>query len=259
MSETRTIQIDVDDRGKQGRIAKITIDNQKKLNCIDITLIEKLIIAIEGFNDDPEIRMLILTGAGKRAFIGGVDINTMVSLDPPKAKEFITRLHMVCAAIRNLPVPVIARISGYCLGGGLEVAAACDLRVATQDSVFGMPEVKIGLPSVIEAALLPNLVGWGKARELIYTGLNMLAEEALSCGLVEKVVAVEELDQAITKWTDAILDTGPKSIRLQKELIREWEQLPVDKAIEKGIETFSKAYESDEPKSLMRSFLDRKS
>ena len=103
-----------------------------------------------------QLRALILTGAGDRAFIGGADINEMVELDQESARIFITHLHEACTALRNLPVPVIARISGYCLGAGLEVAASCDLRIASEHSSFGMPEVRVGIPSVIEAALLPD-------------------------------------------------------------------------------------------------------
>src|SRR6185503_218248 len=113
-------------------------------------------------------RVVVLTGAGERAFIGGADINEMAELDEESARVFISQLHEACAALRNLPVPVIARISGYCLGAGLEIAASCDLRVAADHSTFGMPEVRVGIPSVIEAALLPRLIGWGMAARLIY-------------------------------------------------------------------------------------------
>ena len=123
------------------------------------------------------------------------------------AEAFIARLHGACAAIRSLPVPVIARISGYCLGGGLEVAASCDLRVASEDSTFGMPEVNVGIPSVIEAALLPRLVGWGKARELVYTGLSISAAEAVSCGLVERV-GQREVSAAVVEFLVLRLGVG---------------------------------------------------
>ena len=110
---------------------------------------------------DPELRLAILTGAGGRAFVGGADIGEIAALDHASARDFITLVHRCCDAFRRLPVPVIARIDGYALGAGLELAAACDLRVASETSVFGMPEVAIGIPSVVEAALLPRLIGAG--------------------------------------------------------------------------------------------------
>ena len=253
-----TVHVDVDDRGELGCVVWITVDHTAKLNIVNTFLIEELRAAIEGFHDDKALRVMILTGAGNRAFIGGVDIKEMMGFDPASAGAFITRLHGVCAAIRSLPVPVIARISGYCLGGGLEVAAACDLRAASEDSTFGMPEVNVGIPSVIEAALLPRLVGWGKAREIIYTHRSVSAAEALSCGLVERVVAREELDRAVEEWVEAIINAGALAIRLQKALIRHWETLPVDRAIEKGIQIFGQAYQSDEPRTLMKRFIERK-
>ena len=252
------VYVDVKERDELGRIAQVTVDYVEKLNVINTPLIKKLKAAIERFYDDDKLRVMILTGAGNRAFIGGVDINEMVGFNTSSAKAFITLLHSACDAIRNLRVPVIARISGYCLGGGLEIAASCDLRIATEDSTFGMPEVNVGVPSVIEAALLPRLMGWGKACELVYTGRSISAAEALSCGLVERVVAVEQLDHSLTEWVEEILNSGPQAIRLQKALIRHWETLPVDQAIEKGIETFGQAFQTDEPRESMTRFIERK-
>jgi enoyl-CoA hydratase/carnithine racemase len=203
------------------------------------------------------LRVAVLTGAGGRAFIGGADVNELVRLEPGSARRFITTLHEACQAIRELPVPVIARIDGYCLGGGLEVAASCDLRVASEGSTFGMPEVRVGIPSVIEAALLPSIVGWGRARELVYTGESWGAGEALAAGLVEKVVVTSELDAAVEGWVAAILANGPRAIRAQKALIARWERLPIDEAIRAGIDAFEAAFESAEPQEYMRRFLER--
>jgi len=253
-----TICVDVDDRGELGRVVRITVDHTAMFNILNTALIEKLTAAIESFHEDQVSRVMILTGAGSQAFIGGVDMKEMMGLDPASAEAFIASLHGACAAIRSLPVPVIARISGYCLGGGLEVAASCDLRVASEDSTFGMPEVNVGIPSVIEAALLPRLVGWGKARELVYTGLSISAAEALRCGLVERVVARENLDRAVEEWVEAIINAGPRATRLQKALIRQWEILPVDRAVEEGIKAFGRAYQTDEPRMFMERFLERK-
>ncbi len=250
--------VEIEKRDDQGSVVRITLDNAKKLNTLNTPLIEQLTKFIKRHQNDEDLRVMILTGEGNHAFMGGVDINELAGLTPKTAEAFIIRLHIMCSAIREVPVPVIARISGYCLGGGLEVAASCDLRVATADSTFGMPEVNVGIPSVIEAALLPRLIGLGKARELVYTGELISAEEALRCGLVERVVPEEELDRAVEDWVEAITNAGPKAIRLQKSLLRHWESLPLDQAIEQGIHFLAKAYESDEPRVLMKRFLKQK-
>jgi enoyl-CoA hydratase/carnithine racemase len=121
-----------------------------------------------------------------------------------------------------------------------------------------MPEVRVGIPSVIEAALLPRLIGCGKAAELIYTGEPISAAEALHCGLVERVVPRDQLGQAVKRWTEAILEAGPRALRLQKALMCDWERLPLDQAIERGIESFGTAYDTDEPRRLMKGFLSRR-
>ena len=260
MSKTAepSIQCSVEDRGRQGTIATVTVDNPLRLNILNTPLITQLIEAVDALSQDARLRVVILTGAGERAFIGGADIREMAGLDRTTASAFIARLHRACLALRSLRVPVIARIRGYCLGAGLEIAASCDLRAAAAGSSFGMPEVKVGVPSVIEAALLPRLVGRGKARELVLTGESISAEEALQCGLVQKVVAPGDLDKAVEDWVGSILSAGPEAIRLQKTLLRQWENLPLDEAIERGIETFAEAYHTDEPRLLMQRFLDRK-
>jgi len=199
----------------------------------------------------------VLRGAGDKAFIGGADIRAMATLDPAGARIFITDLHRACDALRRLPVPVIARIEGYALGAGLEVAASCDLRIAAESAKFGMPEVKVGIPSVIEAALLPQLIGWGRTRRLLYTGETINSETAERWGLVERVVPTAELDAAVEEWIAAILAAGPRAIQLQKSLMNEWEELGPREAIQRGIDAFAKAYDNEEPKERMARFLSR--
>jgi hypothetical protein len=150
-------------------VATISFSNPAKLNIVSTPVLEQLLQTCEQLSKDDKLRVVVLTGAptaaGKGAsFIGGADIREMSNMSSyEEAHEFITLVHNACAALRDiLPVPVIARIHGFCLGAGLEVAASCDLRVATKDSLLGMPEVKIGLPSVVEAAYLPGLMGWGR-------------------------------------------------------------------------------------------------
>ncbi len=240
-----------------GRVATVTVDHQQRINILNRARTEALRDHFRELAAVEDLRAVVLTGAGDRAFIGGADINEMVKLTPDTAESFIRTLHEACQAIRDLPVPVIARIRGYCLGAGLEVAAACDLRVASDDSTFGMPEVRVGIPSVIEAALLPSLIGWGRTRELVYTGDTWDTAEAQRAGFLERVTPPADLDAAVERWLTSILANGPRAIRSQKALIRQWEQLPLAEAIEAGITAFAASFEYDEPHDAMRRFIDR--
>ena len=240
-----------------GVVATVAINNPARLNCLGHAQIIGFIDAVAALADDPELRVLIVTGEGERAFAGGANLLELGELNPSRARDFLTLVHRMCQALRDLPVPVIARVNGFCLGAGLELMAACDMHIAADNAVFGMPEVKIGLPSVVEAALLPNLIGWGRTRLLLFTGDNIDAATALSWGLVEKVVAAADLDAALGRWVDSIVESGPKAIRLQKELIREWEAMPVSDGIEAGIRCISRAYQSDEPTRMVGAAIQR--
>ncbi len=259
MSDASTPRVDVrlatDDRGT---VAHLTVDNQKKLNTLDSALMRAFVDEVEALAKRDDLRALVLTGAGEQAFIGGASIDEMAKFDHASAERFITLLHRCCDCLRQLPVPVIARIDGYALGGGLEVAVSCDLRVATTRAKLGMPEVKVGLPSVIEAALIPHLIGWGRARELLYTGETIDAETALRWGLIERVVPPDQLDREVEKIVASLLAAGPHAVRRQKALMREWEKLPVEGAIAAGIDALVRALDTDEPKRLLNAFLNRK-
>jgi enoyl-CoA hydratase len=249
------LELGFEERGAAGRVARLVVHHPGKLNILNRALIEELARTVEGLAGEAELRALVLTGAGERAFIGGADIRDMATLGRDGAAPFITALHRACAALRNLPVPVIARINGYALGAGLEVAAACDLRIAGEQSRFGMPEVRVGIPSVIEAALLPSLIGWGRTRRLLLTGETIEAREAERWGLVEWCVPAAQLDAAVAELVDAILACGRNAVRLQKRLVREWEELPTSAAIERGIAAFAEAFSTDEPQQKMSAFL----
>ena len=190
--------------------------------------------------------------------MGGADINEMAGFDHAKARAFITKVHGICKAIRDLPMPAIARIDGYCLGAGLEVAASCDMRAASTRSVFGMPEVKVGIPSVVEAALLPRLIGWGRAHWLVMTAENIDAPTALAWGLVDKVAKEGGLDDAVEHTVKALLECGPEALRAQKALMRQWEELPLTESVNLSVGVFGKSFLTGEPQRLMQGFLDRK-
>lgn len=248
--ETNGVRVEREELAGGGRLARVTIDNRARMNSLGRALMEEIVAVAEALAADPELRLVIVAGAGGRAFVGGADIGEIAALDRDGARDFITLVHRCCQAFRLMPAPVIARIEGYALGAGLELAASCDLRVASEGSRFGMPEVAIGVPSVVEAALLPRLVGWGRARRLLLTGETIEAAEALAWGLVEAVAPAGELDAAIDRLVRPILAAGPRAIRLQKALIREWENLPAEAAIGRGIDCFVRSFESDEPRRM---------
>ena len=244
---------------KPGRqVATVTVDRAAKLNTFTSALMQEFVSGIGRLGQEPDLAAVVLTGAGERAFIGGADIAEMAQLTADSARRFITGIHECCGALRALPVPVIARIEGYALGAGMEIAAACDLRIASSTAVFGMPEVKIGIPSVVEAALLPTLIGWGRTREVLLLGETSSAEQAAAWGFVERVVPPRDLDAAVNRCVGALLEAGPNAIRIQKKLIQDWERLPVEGAIEAGIDAFVSAWRTDEPRRMMEAFLDSK-
>ena len=242
---------------RDGGVATVSINNAARLNCLGHAQITAFIDAVSALADDPDLRVLIVTGEGERSFMGGANLLELGQLNPPRARDFLTLIHRMCKVLRDLPVPVIARVNGFCLGAGLEVMAACDMHIASDNAVFGMPEVKIGLPSVVEAALLPQLIGWGRTKLMLYTGDNIDAATALDWGLVEKVVPAAELDAALATWVHSIVESGPKAIRLQKELIREWEAMPINDAVEAGIRCMYRAYQSDEPTRMVGEAIQR--
>jgi enoyl-CoA hydratase len=254
---TNRFNVEYEERAEGGRIARLTIDNPAKLNSLNSRLMEDIAAAMAALAADPELRLAILTGAGGRAFVGGADIAEIAALDHASARRFIALVHRCCTAFRHLSAPVIARIDGYALGAGLELAAACDLRVASDRSLFGMPEVAIGIPSVVEAALLPRLIGGGRARRLLLTGETIDAATALDWGLVDAMTPAEALDDAVEELARPILAAGPRALRLQKSLLLDWDELPTEQAIARGIDAFVSAFDSDEPRHMAGAALAR--
>jgi enoyl-CoA hydratase/carnithine racemase len=237
-----------------GAVVRITIDNPAKLNILTPSALQDLKKAIQNAAQNPRVRAVVLTGAGEKAFVGGAELETLGSLDPASAREFIGLIHDACAAARECPVPVLARINGWCLGAGLELAASCDLRIAADTAAFGMPEVRLGIPSVVEAALLPRLVGAGRARWLVMTGETIGAAEALVWGLVEKTFDEKELDAGVNRALDALLAGDAEAMRQQKRLCQLWEEAPLAESVRASIDEFARAYESDAPRRLVAAF-----
>lgn len=241
-----------------GKVAQLTVDRRRRLNVLSSDLLDHLLAGLETLAADPELRVVTLTGAGGRAFIGGADIEEMADLDAARAELFIRRIHAVCLRLRTLSVPVVAKVEGFCLGAGLEVALSCDLRLASEESRFGVPEVRVGVPTVIDGALLKHFIGAGRARDLALTGRMIDAREALAWGLVDRVVPASDLERAHSALLEELLEAAPGALRRQKELCRVWEEAPLTAAVEAGVAAFVDSYESSEPSTYMRRFLNRR-
>jgi enoyl-CoA hydratase/carnithine racemase len=252
-----TVELEVEETAK-GRIARLTLSNPAKLNAISPGVVSALTARAGELARDDGLRAVVVTGAGDRAFAAGADLGVLAGLDADSGRGFITALHRAIDAVRRLPCPVIAMLRGHCYGAAMELAAACDMRIADTSLVAGMPEVKVGIPSVIEACLLPRLIGWGKASELLLTGENIGAAEALRVGFVERLFAPEDLEHQTRGWIDAILAAGPGAVRAQKRIMRGWEELPEAQAIAASIDEFAAMFPTGEPAQFMRPFTERK-
>jgi enoyl-CoA hydratase/carnithine racemase len=245
-------------RQEGGIVAYVTIDNEAKHNALPVEGRAMLAEIMLGLSVEPELRCVVLTGAGSKSFIGGANIGEMSEFpNAVIAERGSATTHAACDSIRRVPVPVIARISGYCLGAGMEIASSCDMRVATTTAKFGMPEVRYGVPSGMEACLIPRLIGWGKARELVFTGDIIDAAEAYHFGYVEKLVPPEGLDEQVERWVHSICISGPRAIRLQKELIDDWERMSITDAIQAGIRSVGRAHLTEEPRRLMKQWQEQ--
>ncbi len=247
-------QLQRDERG----VYTLTIVDAKSLNILGTPVLRGLTEALHWLAAREDIRALVLRGSGERAFVAGANIHEMAELDPERARVFITGVRDLCAAVQAMPVPTIARIPGYCLGAGLELAASCDIRLASTEAVFGMPEVRVGLPSVVQAALLPGLIGQGATNWLLLTGENVDAAQALNWKLVEFVCAPEQLDAQVEATIAPIVASGPRAIRSQKQLMRYWQDASLTAAMDRSVDHFGAAFSDDEPARYMAPFTHRR-
>lgn len=252
------VQVRLDDRGDSGCVAYVTINNPTKRNALGMPGKRAIAECFGRLGQDERVRVAVITGAGDKSFIAGADIAEMKDLDAKQAEVEHTLTHVANESIQSFPVPVIARINGWCLGFGMELAAACDIRVGVDTAKFGMPEVRVGIPSGMEAVLLPRLIGWGKSAELIYTGDIIDAQEAFRCGFLQKLASAPELDATVEKLVSSILLGGPRAIRLQKALMRDWQRMSITDGIWQGIRACVAARETDEPRRMMEAFMNRK-
>lgn len=236
--------------------AWVTLD-RPPLNLLTPELIRALRDAVRALREDPGVRVAVITGAG-RVMTGGMQLQVLRDLTPATAKGLITLLHEAIHAVHEAPFPTVCMMNGPCLGGGFELAMACDLRTASTGATMGLPEIRVGVPSVIEAALLPGLVGPGRAAELLLTGTSIPAERALEWGLVNRVAPPERLEEVTWTLVRQILEQAPSAVRMQKELIVRWRNADQRTAVAYGINAFAQSYATGEPREAARAFLEKR-
>ena len=242
----------------EGSTAILSLEGRTDLNLMGLELFQSLIDGLDEVAADANVTTVVLRGAGERAFSAGVDLREMRDLTPQTAEEFIRTLHRAIRKVLTLPMPVIAAITGPCLGGALELVLACDIRIASEDAIFGLPEVLVGLPSVIEASLLPKTIGLGRARRLIMTGDSVTSQEALDMGLVDRVVSKEAVDQAALEATEKFRNISPKVMASQKDIMVKWLEMGDEQAAEYSITAFALGFTTGHPQEAMTAFLEKR-
>jgi len=224
---------------REGPVARIFLNRPEKANALSSGVLQELARSLESLAAEESMRAVVL-GARGRTFCGGADTQELKSLDASTAGPFVEKIHNVCRAIRELPVPVVARLHGAVIGAGLEIAAACDLRVAAEGTKFAMPEVRLGIPSVVEAALLPRLMGSGRAAWLVLTGEAIDARRALEWGLIEEVAS--DVDCGLGVLLKRLLAGDREALRMQKQLLHLWDEASLATSVAASIECFAQVH-----------------
>ena len=241
----------------EGEFAILTINRPKALNALNSEVLDKLDKVLDSI-DAYKIRALILTGAGEKSFVAGADIAEMSTLTKEQGKAFSKKGNDVFRKLETLEIPVIAAINGFALGGGCEIAMSCDIRICSENAIFGQPEVGLGItPGFGGTQRLARLVGPGMAKQMIFTGQNIKAEEALRIGLVNAVYPQNELLNEARKLALSIAKNGQNAVRNSKKAINDGLQLDIEKAIKIEEKLFGDCFQSDEQVDRMKKFLEK--
>jgi enoyl-CoA hydratase len=244
---------------REAHVATLTLNRPEKLNSLDEPLLRELLAAISVVDDDSSVRVTIVTGAGDRAFAAGADIAAMSEMTAPQAKRFAELGHRVGALIEGSRVPFIAAVNGFALGGGCEVALACDFIYASEKAKLGQPEVTLGiLPGFGGTQRLARRVGAARARELCMTGNMVGAQEALRIGLVNAVVPHEQLLTKVREVAAKIASRGPLAVAALKRVVLRGEDVPLPTANELEATAFASLFGTSDQREGMRAFLDKR-
>ena len=242
----------------EGAVGIITINRPKALNALNSQVLDDLNAALDAVDLDL-IRALILTGAGEKSFVAGADIGEMSSLTKTEGEAFGKKGNDIFRRIETFPIPVIAAINGFALGGGCEISMSCDIRICSENAVFGQPEVGLGItPGFGGTQRLARIISVGKAKEMIYGARNIKADEAYRIGLVNNVYPLEELMPAAKKLASTIARNAPIAVRNCKKAINEGLQVDMDQAIAIEEKLFGDCFESYDQQEGMKAFLEKR-
>lgn len=244
---------------KEEHLAIVTINRPKALNALNSDTLKDLDVVIDDLKADKNIYAVIVKGAGEKSFVAGADIAEMRDLNEEQGREFGTLGNKVFIKLENLDKPVIAAVSGFALGGGCELAMACDIRIASEKARFGQPEAGLGItPGFGGTQRLQRLVGMAKAKEIIYTCRNVKADEALQIGLVNKVVPLENLMDEAKAMAAKIIANAPIAIKYCKDAINRGAQVDIQSAVNIESEDFGKCFATEDQKEGMTAFLEKR-
>ena len=242
----------------QDAVAVLTIDRPKALNALNPEVLADLKAAFEAI-DQNTVRCVVLTGAGDKSFVAGADIGSMSTMTKAEGEAFGKLGNDVFLMIESFPLPVIAAVNGFALGGGNELAMSCDIRLCSDNAVFGQPEVGLGItPGFGGTQRLARLVGMGMAKQLVYSALNIKADEALRIGLVNAVYTQEELMPAALKLAGKIAKNAPIAVRATKKAVNDGLQVDMDQAIVIEEKLFGSCFETEDQKNGMTAFLEKR-
>jgi enoyl-CoA hydratase len=243
---------------KKANRAVITLDRPDVLNAINGQVLDELETVLNDCNKDPEIRVILLQAAGGKAFCAGIDVEYVKDMSPLESRNIGVRLHDVFYLCRTLSKVIFVVVNGLCLGAGLELAVSCDLIVATEKSKFGLPNINVGIPAIVEAAVLPQAIGIMNTRELCYSGWNWDAQKALARGLINEVCTEEDLETRTEKWLSRLETRSPMALMTQKEIIHQWMTTNIEAAIDFSINTVALNWMTKDQKEGMGAFLKKR-
>jgi enoyl-CoA hydratase len=243
---------------KQNRIAFLKINRPAKMNALNVATRNEILAALDELQEDAEVRVVIVTGVGEKAFIAGADIGEFAGMTALTQRDVMTR-RRAFDAVETFPKPVIAMINGFCLGGGLELALGCDIRMASENAKLGQPEINLGvIPGGGGTQRLARLVGEGKAMEMILSGDMISAQEALALGLINHVFPSAELEAKTLALATKISEKSPVALRMAKEAVKTAARSNLSEGLQREVDLFALCFASEDKEEGVRAFLEKR-
>ena len=244
---------------KNDNVATITLNRQQSLNALNTALLTELRDALDDAETDAAVRAIVITGSGEKAFCAGADITELVEKNPEEASEWSSWAQGITTYMEKLSKPIIAKINGFCLGGGLELAMACDFRIASEKAIFGLPEINLAIiPGGGGTQRLPRLIGKTKAMEMLMCGVQIDAEEAFRLALVNKTVHVDELDGEVDELTKKLLSKSAVALGILKDAVNRGLEMDLEHALEYEAECFGSALATEDAREGLEGFLEKR-